>query len=140
MSTAPLPDPKEAKDPQAMSRPEPSPFDDLPFFTPSFAAARLGISTRTLVDLLKAGGYAFTDLSPSMDRRSWGRGRKAWGLTRSQLDAIIDGQARRFPKPSAPGIAPKSAFLPGHDGISRIRKVTPRRKKAGPDNASGEFA
>jgi hypothetical protein len=134
MTTASLPDPEIAKDPQARSRPEPSPFDDLPFFTPAFAAARLGISARTLVNLLKAGGYAFTDLSPSMDRRPWGRGRKAWGLTRAQLDRIIDGQSRRFPEPAAPAgvsrspakVGPGQPLMAGHDGIRRLRRLTRR--------------
>lgn len=103
-------------------------------YTPDEAAALLRISVRTLVELLRVGDYDFADFAPAASKtQPWGRGRKVWGLTQDQLDAIVVGQTRRFPKPSdAPGLAPKSAFLPGHDGISRIREVKPRRKKPGP--------
>jgi len=92
---------------------------------PDVAAARLGgISVGTLVALLKARGYAWTELKPG--GTPWGRGRQTWGLTDEQIAAVADGQARRHPRPPPPAGAtpprPAAVALPGHDGRSRLRR------------------
>lgn len=94
---------------------------------PDEAARRLGgISVRTLVALLKAKGYPYTELKPGAT--PWGRGRQLWGLTDDQIAAVVAGQARRFPGPVAAGqgteAPPKAAPvpLPGHDGKSRLKR------------------
>ena len=92
---------------------------------PSEAAAILGgISVATLIALLKAKGYPYTELKPGAT--PWGKGRQTWGLTDDQLATIVAGQARRHPLPTASGdgasTAPRIPGLPGHDGKSRLRR------------------
>jgi hypothetical protein len=96
------------------------------FYTPERAAGHLGISVPTLIALLKSGGYSYTELKP--DAKPWGRGRQTWGLTAVQLQAVMDGQARRFAAADG-GVGqgktpPRKAVptLPGHDGRSRLRR------------------
>jgi hypothetical protein len=100
--------------------------------TPPQSAAMLGVSVHILVELLRLGGYPFTDLSPGGKSKPWGRGRKTWGLTRAQLDAVVAGQARRFPtKATAPAVSSGSVLYPGHDGINRLRRPKPKPEPAG---------
>jgi hypothetical protein len=91
---------------------------------PPDEAAKLlgGISVGTLVALLKAKGYAYTELKPGA--RPWGRGRQLWGLTDDQIAAVVAGQARRFASPEAPVARPPAVGLAahGHDGKSRLRR------------------
>lgn len=106
--------------------------------TPAEAAARLGISPRRLVEILKAGGYNFVDLTAGQGAKPWGRGRKSWGMTPAQVGAVIDGLTRSFPKPDepAPAGAPKAAPAGlaafGHDGKSRLPRVGIRAARPKP--------
>lgn len=91
---------------------------------PEEAARRLGgMTVANLVALLKARGYAFTELSPGV--LPWGkgaRGRKHWGLTDDQIAAIIAGQARSMPKQDPADVDPEpTRGIPGHDGIDRFQ-------------------
>jgi len=94
-------------------------------FTPEQAAEQLaGISVSTLIKLITAGGYSYTELSPGA--KLWGRGRKLWGLTDQQIQAIVDGQCRKMQTPAT--IDPPQdnkrkpgRVVPGHDGKQRLR-------------------
>lgn len=84
---------------------------------PEVAAERLGgISVRTLVKLLREGGYSYTELSPGA--KPWGRGRRTWGLTDRQIETIIVGQARCIPQPE-PSV--QKSHMPGWNGIRRLK-------------------
>ena len=95
--------------------------------SPEQAAQLLaGISVKTLVGLLRTGGYSYVELSPGA--KPWGRGRRAWGLTDSQIAAIIAGQTRKIQTPEHEKITPKPrtktpALFAGHDGKVRLRRV-----------------
>jgi hypothetical protein len=101
---------------------------------PEEAARRLGgISASTLVKLLREGGYAFVSLSPGA--KPWGRGRKLWGMTDEQINAVIAGQSRRLPAPTGAGQGKATADrandlrLLGWDGRDRL--ATTRSRRAG---------
>lgn len=97
--------------------------------TPEEVSRRLGgISVATLISLLKAKGYPWTELKPG--GTPWGRGRQTWGLTDDQIAVVIAGQSRTFAATDAPD-SPGTAELPkgdarltslGHDGKSRLRR------------------
>jgi hypothetical protein len=101
------------------------------FFSPDDAASHLRISVPTLISVLKVGGYSFTSLSAG--EKPWGRGRRSWGLTAAQLQAVMDGQTRQLPRPDAGKQAGQFGsetkglprVLPGWDGKSRVRKIKP---------------
>lgn len=92
-------------------------------FEPEAVARFLKVSRETLVRLLKAYGYAYTELSP--EAKPWGSGRQTWGMTRAQIILLIQGQARRHPQPSdtpkpqAPTRPGKA--VTGSDGKKRVR-------------------
>lgn len=95
------------------------------------AADALGVSARTLVRIVRAKGYAFTNLTP--ESRPGGGGYVKWRFTSAQLAAIVEGQQVRFvPPPQAdaatppPRAASQKFALPG--GRSRLaRKRPPER-------------
>lgn len=97
-------------------------------YEPEVAARRLGnISVSLLLAILKANPqrYKYTSFHTDPDAKPWGRGRKAWGLSESQLAAIIDGQARTMPEARDKDQAAKPkpcTTLPGHDGRSRLKR------------------
>lgn len=86
--------------------------------SPSDAARAMGITTSALVKLLRAGGYAWTELTPG--RKPGDLGRAGWGLTGEQFAALLQGQARIFETtttPEEPGVS-----LVSPDGRSRLRR------------------
>jgi hypothetical protein len=100
---------------------------------PQEAARRLGgISVSTLVKLLRDGGYSFVSLSPGA--KPWGRGRKLWGMTDEQINALIAGQNRRHPPPSGAGQGKAAKGgdtdlrVYGWDGVDRLN--SPRKRNA----------
>lgn len=92
------------------------------FFRPADAAAHLGGSQATLGALLRKHALAYTDLSPEQNAKPWGRGRKTWGLTAEQLQAVKDHCTRRHATPTEATPRDVLAKLPGHDGKSRLRR------------------
>jgi hypothetical protein len=109
------------------------------YFPSEKAAEHLGMSVKTLIALIKAGGYSYTDMRPGAHNKPpWNRGRHLWGMTAAQLEAVKRGQARRVPSPAeairAHGTPAGSPVvgLPGHDGKSRLRRrTTPPRSTTG---------
>src|SRR4051794_15365080 len=83
------------------------------------AASRFGLSVAGLTRLIRHYRYEFTELVPG--GKPGDRGRNRWGLTETQVRAILRGQARQFeaPRPEPePGGEKASAFSP--DGKSRL--------------------
>lgn len=89
---------------------------------PGAAAARLCISTKMLVAIIRRHRYKFTELAAG--GKPGDRGRRRWGLTEAQLTAIIRGQERGFvePSPEEVSTAARYANLPADDGRSLLRK------------------
>ena len=92
--------------------------------SPRAVADYLGITTGELVELLRVGGYAWTELRPG--RGPGLTGRPGWGLSRNQLQSIVDGQARRFTPPAEPASrfpgCPPGYIPTSPDGKSRLRR------------------
>ena len=96
--------------------------EDLLIHTPGQAALALGISPRALVVILRKHRYPFTELAPG--GRPGDRGRGRWGLSRTQLRAVLEGQARGW---AAPPQAPPRAVSP--DGVDRLRRPHPEKPR-----------
>src|SRR5262245_45003665 len=98
---------------------------------PDECARRLGgITVARLIALLKSGGYTYTSLAPGS--KPWGRGRQAWGMTDDQIAAVIAGQSKRHPTPSAvPSVTKPESGLKalGWDGIDRLGLSGPPRRR-----------
>jgi hypothetical protein len=101
--------------------------------SPEEAARRLGgIAVPTLIAIIKDGGYSFTNLSPGS--KPWGRGKRRWGLTDSQIDAVIAGQSRQIPAPTGARRSKATADqaadvlrLHGWDGVDRLAPTRGRK-------------
>ena len=91
---------------------------------PGEAAAILGVPLSSLVAMIRRHRYAFTEIAPGGAPGQ--RGRNRWGMTDSQIQAILKGQARAIkdPEPEPNATAPRQPQSP--DGISRIPRRRPK--------------
>ena len=94
--------------------------------SPTDAAERIGVPVPELVAIIRRHRYGFTELKPG--GRPGDPGRKRWGLTHAQVDAIVTGQARAVREEPKPEATAAARPRPAGESLARFARTT---RKAG---------